>query len=198
MFSNSETTGLFFHLHLLFVLWFLTFDIRFYSAAVTHEFLLRGKSYLILEMLDASAELCCCEAEIWYYRILENLISQEKRRLGVGDVSVSVLPSCGHTWSCCRAQRLFPLSDKCYLIYYASCSSEYFCLFRVCVWSEALAPLPGLLGEQSRPVLPCDLLSGDHHMLKPSTLWLPCTSSDLQRSTISLWDGVFPSLLTHI
>ncbi|XP_026234603.1 retinoblastoma-like protein 2 isoform X2 [Anabas testudineus] len=33
------------------------------------------------------AELCCCEAEIWYYRILENLISQEKRRLGVGDVS---------------------------------------------------------------------------------------------------------------
>lgn len=61
----------------------------------------------------------------------------------------------------------------------------------LCVWGEAFVLIPGLLGEQSCPVLSCDLLSGDYHMLKPSTLWLPSASSDLQSSIIPLFEGVF-------
>ncbi|KAF1393126.1 hypothetical protein PFLUV_G00035230 [Perca fluviatilis] len=34
------------------------------------------------------AAKCCCEARIWYYRILECLASQERKRLGISDISV--------------------------------------------------------------------------------------------------------------
>ncbi|XP_035802008.2 retinoblastoma-like protein 2 isoform X2 [Amphiprion ocellaris] len=33
------------------------------------------------------AEKCCREAVIWYYRILENLVSHERNRLGIGGIS---------------------------------------------------------------------------------------------------------------
>lgn len=47
------------------------------------------------------AAKCCCEAGIWYYRILEILVNQERKRPSVRDISVSVLPSCGHKWNWC-------------------------------------------------------------------------------------------------
>ncbi|XP_028258652.1 retinoblastoma-like protein 2 isoform X2 [Parambassis ranga] len=40
----------------------------------------RGRSKVL-------AVKCCCEAETWYYRILENLLIQERQRLGISDVS---------------------------------------------------------------------------------------------------------------
>ncbi|XP_053279547.1 retinoblastoma-like protein 2 [Pleuronectes platessa] len=43
----------------------------------------------LLQQGDRSelAARCCHQAEFWYYRILENLVRQERRRLGVSDVS---------------------------------------------------------------------------------------------------------------
>lgn len=32
------------------------------------------------------AAKCCCEAEIWYYRILENLVSEERKKLGTSHI----------------------------------------------------------------------------------------------------------------
>ncbi|XP_035010643.1 retinoblastoma-like protein 2 isoform X2 [Hippoglossus stenolepis] len=37
------------------------------------------------------AARCCHQAEFWYYRILENLVRQERRRLGVSDVSANTV-----------------------------------------------------------------------------------------------------------
>lgn len=45
------------------------------------------------------AAKCCCEATIWYYKILEKHASEERKRLGVSDISVSAPPSCGHNWN---------------------------------------------------------------------------------------------------
>ena len=48
----------------------------------------------IIHVISSSdlASKCCREAGIWYYRILERLASQERKRLGVNDIPVSVLP----------------------------------------------------------------------------------------------------------
>lgn len=43
--------------------------------------------YLIL--FTELAVKCCYEAGVWYHRILESLISQERKRLGFSDISVS-------------------------------------------------------------------------------------------------------------
>ncbi|XP_071766332.2 retinoblastoma-like protein 2 [Centroberyx gerrardi] len=32
------------------------------------------------------AATCCCEAEVWYYRVLEGIISQEKKKLGINHI----------------------------------------------------------------------------------------------------------------
>ncbi|XP_038557640.1 retinoblastoma-like protein 2 isoform X2 [Micropterus salmoides] len=39
------------------------------------------------EKTNELATKCCCEARIWYYRILENHASQERKRLGISDIS---------------------------------------------------------------------------------------------------------------
>ncbi|XP_034437742.1 retinoblastoma-like protein 2 isoform X2 [Hippoglossus hippoglossus] len=47
----------------------------------------------LLQQGDRSelAARCCHQAEFWYYRILENLVRQERRRLGVSDVSANTV-----------------------------------------------------------------------------------------------------------
>ncbi|XP_029311095.1 retinoblastoma-like protein 2 isoform X2 [Cottoperca gobio] len=49
------------------------------------------------------AVTCCREAEIWYYRILEALVIQERRRLGVSDIPVAFKTDLFHSClvACC-------------------------------------------------------------------------------------------------
>lgn len=47
------------------------------------------------------AAKCCREAGVWYYRILESHASEERNRLCISDISVSVPPPCGKHWNCC-------------------------------------------------------------------------------------------------
>ncbi|XP_031704601.1 retinoblastoma-like protein 2 isoform X2 [Anarrhichthys ocellatus] len=53
-----------------------------------HTFLQHHRDNAGNENTNDLAATCCCEAGIWYYRILENLISQERNRLGISDISV--------------------------------------------------------------------------------------------------------------
>ncbi|XP_019935270.2 retinoblastoma-like protein 2 isoform X1 [Paralichthys olivaceus] len=52
-----------------------------------HMFLLHHGDSLGNERTKELAARCCHQAEFWYYRILEKLVSQERRRLGISDVS---------------------------------------------------------------------------------------------------------------
>lgn len=129
----------------------------------------------VMPFTEMSFKCCCVAAAAWYYKILENLVSQEKKRLGVSVISVSVLPSCGHIFNCWHWV-WFPqlaLDTQC-------CCNHVF--------------VPGNPGCRSDPVLSGGLLSGDQHMLKTSTMWFPSAPSDLKRGTIPLLEGAFHSL----
>ncbi|XP_018522522.1 retinoblastoma-like protein 2 isoform X3 [Lates calcarifer] len=52
-----------------------------------HMFLLHHWDNVGNEKTKELAVKCCGEAGIWYYRILENLVSQERKRLGISDIS---------------------------------------------------------------------------------------------------------------
>ncbi|XP_074466397.1 retinoblastoma-like protein 2 [Sebastes fasciatus] len=52
-----------------------------------HTFLQHHRDNGGNENTNDLAVKCCCEAGIWYYRILENLISEERKRRGIGDIS---------------------------------------------------------------------------------------------------------------
>ncbi|XP_054468601.1 retinoblastoma-like protein 2 [Anoplopoma fimbria] len=52
-----------------------------------HTFLQHHRGNADNENTNDLAAKCCCEAMVWYYRILEILISQERNRLGVSDIS---------------------------------------------------------------------------------------------------------------
>ncbi|XP_026149988.1 retinoblastoma-like protein 2 isoform X2 [Mastacembelus armatus] len=52
-----------------------------------HTFLQHHRENAGNEKTKEVAAKCCCEAVIWYYRILENLVSEERTRLGISDVS---------------------------------------------------------------------------------------------------------------
>ncbi|XP_034419172.1 retinoblastoma-like protein 2 [Cyclopterus lumpus] len=52
-----------------------------------HTFLQHHRDNAGNENTNDVAAKCCCEAQFWYYRILENLISQERNRLGIRDMS---------------------------------------------------------------------------------------------------------------
>ncbi|XP_040891774.1 retinoblastoma-like protein 2 isoform X2 [Toxotes jaculatrix] len=52
-----------------------------------HKFLLHHRHNEGNEETKELAAKCCCEARFWYYRILEHLVSQERKRLGVSDIS---------------------------------------------------------------------------------------------------------------
>ncbi|XP_022598977.1 retinoblastoma-like protein 2 [Seriola dumerili] len=51
-----------------------------------HMFLLHHWSNVGNETKEMAVK-CCCEASVWYYKILENLVSQERKRLAVSDIS---------------------------------------------------------------------------------------------------------------
>ncbi|KAF0043464.1 hypothetical protein F2P81_004801 [Scophthalmus maximus] len=53
-----------------------------------HTFQLHHRGNLGNERTKELAAKCCGEAESWYYRILESLLSQERRRLGLTDITV--------------------------------------------------------------------------------------------------------------
>ncbi|KAK9542440.1 hypothetical protein VZT92_000303 [Zoarces viviparus] len=53
-----------------------------------HTFLQHHRDNAGTENTNDLAATCCREAGIWYYRILENLIGQERKRLGISDISV--------------------------------------------------------------------------------------------------------------
>ena len=55
----------------------------------------------VLLLFTELAARCCQEAGIRYYRILQNHVGEEKIRLGLSDISVSLLPPCGHCWNGC-------------------------------------------------------------------------------------------------
>ncbi|XP_035484723.2 retinoblastoma-like protein 2 isoform X3 [Scophthalmus maximus] len=52
-----------------------------------HTFQLHHRGNLGNERTKELAAKCCGEAESWYYRILESLLSQERRRLGLTDIT---------------------------------------------------------------------------------------------------------------
>ncbi|XP_036952703.1 retinoblastoma-like protein 2 isoform X3 [Acanthopagrus latus] len=52
-----------------------------------HTFLQRNRETAASETQELAAK-CCCEAKIWYYKILEKDASEERKRLGVSDISV--------------------------------------------------------------------------------------------------------------
>ncbi|XP_070762726.1 retinoblastoma-like protein 2 [Enoplosus armatus] len=53
-----------------------------------HTFLQHLRDNAGNEKTNVLAAKCCCEAGIWYYRILENLASQEGKGPGISDISV--------------------------------------------------------------------------------------------------------------
>ncbi|XP_040020701.2 retinoblastoma-like protein 2 isoform X2 [Gasterosteus aculeatus] len=53
-----------------------------------HTFLQHFRDNAGNENRNDLAEKCCCEAGVWYYRILENVISQERNRNRIGDITV--------------------------------------------------------------------------------------------------------------
>ncbi|XP_044061523.1 retinoblastoma-like protein 2 isoform X2 [Siniperca chuatsi] len=55
---------------------------------ILHTFLQHLKDNAGNEKISDLAAKCCCEAGVWYYRILENRASQERKRLGICDISV--------------------------------------------------------------------------------------------------------------
>ncbi|XP_070819004.1 retinoblastoma-like protein 2 [Chaetodon trifascialis] len=62
-----------------------------------HTFLQHYRDNAGSESTELAAK-CCCEAEIWYYRILESHTSEERSRLGISDIS-GILES--DVFQCC-------------------------------------------------------------------------------------------------
>ncbi|XP_073320617.1 retinoblastoma-like protein 2 [Pagrus major] len=52
-----------------------------------HTFLQHHRETAANETQELAAK-CCCEAKIWYYKILEKHASEERKRLGISDISV--------------------------------------------------------------------------------------------------------------
>lgn len=52
-----------------------------------HTFLQNNRETAANDTQELAAK-CCCEATIWYYKILEKHASEERKRLGVSDISV--------------------------------------------------------------------------------------------------------------
>ncbi|GAA6233456.1 retinoblastoma-like protein 2 isoform X1 [Lates japonicus] len=75
-----------------------TEEIKARLKRMLHMFLLHHRDNVGNEKTKELAVKCCCEAGIWYYRILENLVSQERKRLGISDISgileIDLIQSC--------------------------------------------------------------------------------------------------------
>lgn len=151
-------------------------------------------SLICVMLFTGLAANCGREAVIWYYRILESNASRERSRLGIDDISVSVLPSCGHNRNSCLINtKLWLKTFVCLFLvfpgpYFDSCVSDV----RVCACAT------GSFGEWSFPLLSGGLLPGDFHMLVPSVMWLPSGASHPQPGSVPFLEGVSLKFISNI
>lgn len=147
----------------------------------------------VVMLFTVLAGNCCREAVTWYYRILESNASRERSRLGIDDISVSVLPSCGHNRnSCLTNTKLWLKNFVCFWsfpgltlihVWLKVCFEVKHC----CLWC---ARATGSFGEWSFPLLSGGLLPGDFHMLIVSVMWLPSGASHPQPGSVPFLEGV--------